>query len=200
MERKGLKETKAIISLKEEFVLREVFGQEVVRKQFISDVTGIPIEKIKSVALSSNFLRRSRKRQKQGILDFVMTLNNNVKIDVELQLRQQKFWVKRSLFYISHLYVDELFVGENYEKLKKCISISILDFNLLSDRMENHSIFTLKDDKGRELTDLFEFHVIELRKGLSGDDAVDSWVRLFQATTQMDLETKRKDSERRWRR
>jgi len=161
------KESVEIITLKEEYALREAFEQEEVRKQFISDITGIPLGQIKSITMNSNFLRRTRRREKQGILDFVMTLNDDVKIDVELQLRAQRFWVKRNLFYLSRLYADELFIGENYDKLKKCITISILDFNLLADRKENHSVFTLKDDQGRELTDLFELHVIELKKSLS---------------------------------
>lgn len=184
---RGRRKVKKIIPLKEEFVLREAFSREIVRKRFISDVTGIPMSEIKSVTLASNFLRRRRKKDKQGILDFVMTLNDDAKIDVELQLRKQKFWVRRVLFYLAHLYLDELFVGDNYWRLKKCITISILDFNLLDDREENHSKFTLRDSAGRELTDLFEVHVIELRKGPTGG-SVDDWVRLFNATTEEELE------------
>lgn len=188
MRRKGVRGSGYFSPLCEEYVLREAFGQESVRKQFICDITGIPLEEVKSVTLAPNYLRKSKKRIKQGILDFVMTMNNEVKIDVELQLRAQKFWVKRDLFYLARLYVDELFVGENYEKLKKCITISILDFNLLEDRRDNHSVFTLKDKQGRELTDLFEVHVVELRKDLSGNEAIDRWVKLFQAGSQEDLD------------
>lgn len=182
----GRRKVKRIISLKEEFVLREAFGREIVRKQFISDVMGIPMEQIKSVALASNFLRKAWKKAKQGVLDFVMTLNDNVKVNVELQVRKQKHWIKRNLFYLAHTYLDELFVGENYWKLKKCVTISILDFNLLEERKENHSSFTLRDKSGRELTDLFEVHVIELRKEPMGQ-AVDGWVRLFNAETEEEL-------------
>lgn len=188
MKRSFKAQNDAIISLKEEFVLRDAFGQESVRKEFISDVTGIPIGKIRSVELTSGFLRRGRRRKKQGILDFVMTMNDEAKIDVELQLRAQRFWKKRSLFYLAKLYVEDLYAGENYEKLKKCISISILDFILLDDREDNHSVFTLKDDRGREFTDLFEIHVIEMKKALSGNDGIDKWIRLFQAETRKDLE------------
>lgn len=177
---------KRIIPLKEEFVLREAFGREIVRKQFVSDVTGVPMEEIKSVTMSSNFLRKAKRKAKQGILDFVMTLNNDVKINVELQVRRQKYWIKRNLFYLSHLYLDELFVGENYGKLKRCVAISILDFNLLEDREENHSVFMLRDADGRNLTDLFEVHVIELRKKPAGQ-AVDDWIGLFNAETEEDL-------------
>ena len=84
-------------------------------KQFISDVVGIPMEQIKAVKVVSPFLRKRSKEQKLGIMDLSLTLNDDTKIDIELQLRSQKFWVKRNLFYLAHLYVDELWVGENYE-------------------------------------------------------------------------------------
>ena len=187
MKGKWVREVESFSPLCEEYVLREAFGQESVRKQFICDITGIQLTDVKSVTLAPNYLRKAKKRIKQGILDFVMTMDDEVRIDVELQLRPQKFWVKRNLFYLSRLYVDELFVGENYEKLKKCITISILDFNLLEDRHDNHSVFTLKDERGRELTDLFEIHVVELKKSLSGNEAIDRWVRLFQAKSHEDL-------------
>ena len=174
------------ISMKEEFAFREVFDREVVRKQFFSDVVGIPQEEIRSVRIVSPFLRKESRKQKLGILDLALTLNDDTKIDVELQLRSQRFWVKRNLFYLAHLYTDDLWVGENYDKLKRCITISILDFNLVSGT-EYHTVYTLKDKQGRELTDLFEMHIVELKKKLFGEDPVDGWIQLFNAQTKEEL-------------
>lgn len=175
------------ISMKEEFAFREVFGREAVRKQFVSDVVGIPQEEIRSVRIVSPFLRKGSRKQKLGILDLALTLNDDTKMDVELQLRSQRFWVKRNLFYLAHLYADELWVGENYDKLKKCITISILDFNLVPGA-EYHTVYTLRDKRGRELTDLFEVHIVELKKKLSGEEPVDGWIRLFNAKTKGELD------------
>lgn len=174
------------ISIKEEFAFREVFGREEVCRQFVSDVVGIPQEKIKSVRIISPFLRKKGRKQKLGILDLALTLNDDTKIDVELQLRSQRFWVKRNLFYLAHLYTDDLWVGENYDKLKRCITISVLDFNLVPGT-EYHTVYTLKDKHGRELTDLFEMHIVELKKKLSGEDPVDGWIQLFNAQTKEEL-------------
>ena len=173
----------AFYSLKEEFVLREAFRNEIVRKQFISDVTGIPMEEIRSVKQESGFLRKRHGKQKQGIMDFYMTLNNKVKINVELQLRAQNFWIKRELYYQAEAYGEELNVGENYEKLKKCISIGILDFNLAEGSKKAHARYTLRDDEGNELTDLFEIHVIQLKKEPEEGDPVGDWIHLFRADT-----------------
>ena len=75
-----------LISLKADFAAKELFAHEKVRKQFLSDTLGIPLKDIKSVRLLNPFLRRRYKRQKQGILDVVLELNDNAKIDIEMQV------------------------------------------------------------------------------------------------------------------
>ena len=174
------------ISVKADFAFKELFGIEIVRKQFISDVTGIPFERIRSVRIVNPFLRKRFSWQKQGILDVALELNDGTKIDVEMQLRQQKDWIKRNLFYLAKMYADNLWVGQKYERLKKCITISILDFQQIPGE-KNHSVFTLRDAEGKEWTDLFEIHVIELRKQLTGDSPINDWIRLFNATCEEDL-------------
>lgn len=175
------------VSLKrDEFAFREVFGVEAVRKQFISDVTGIPLKTIRSVRIVSPVLRKRTRKQKQGILDLALTLNDDTRIDIEVQLRSQKFWIKRNLFYLSHLYADELWTGEDYDKLKKSITISILDFKLLQGK-KYHSVYTLRDQDGEEFTDLLEVHIIELRKELTEESPVNGWIRLFNAETKEEL-------------
>ena len=175
------------VSLKrDEFAFREVFGVVAVRKQFISDVTGIPLETIHSVRIVSPILRKRTRKQKLGILDLALTLNDDTRIDIEVQMRRQQFWIKRNLFYLSHLYVDELWAGEDYDKLKKSITISILDFKLLSGQ-KYHSVYTLRDRDGKELTDLLEVHIIELGKELTEESPVDGWIRLFNAETKEEL-------------
>ena len=57
-----------LISLKYDYAFRELFSHEGIRKQFISDVTGIPLEDIKTVRLTTPFLWKRYQKQKQGIL------------------------------------------------------------------------------------------------------------------------------------
>lgn len=167
-------------SLKADFAVKELFAHEKVRKQFLSDVLGIPIAQIKSVRLTNPFLRKLLRRQKQGVLDIALVLNDDTKIDIEMQVHVQKHWVRRDLYYLARMYADDLMLGENYGKLRRCVSISLLDFKLFPEKQEYHSIYRLRDDAGRELTDLWEVHIIELGKKLTGS-AVDDWIRLFNA-------------------
>ena len=90
------------------------------------------------------------------------------------------------MFYLSKMFTEDLQFGEKYLKLKKCISISILDFNL-DNAAEYHRVYRLRDEKGNEFTDLLEVHIIELRKALSGSGRMDDWIRLVNAEKEEDL-------------
>ncbi len=63
------------------------------------------------------------------------------------------------------MYVEQIQAGQDYDTFKKCVSISILDFKLLSDTESFYSCFHLREDTRHSLyTDKMEFHVIELPK------------------------------------
>lgn len=180
------KDTKEPVSLKYDEVYREVFACENVRKQFLSDVLGIPLESITAARLVTPHLWRRYRNQKPGILDMALELNDDIKVNVELQIRRQKYWIKRQLFYLAKMYEEDLRIGQNYGKLKRCISIGILDFQLLEGE-KYHSVYRVRDEYGEELTGLWEIHIIELRKSLQGSE-VDDWIRLFNAKSDEELD------------
>lgn len=184
----GTGENMNLISLKNDYAFRELFTHENVRKQFISDVLGIRMEDIKSVRLATPFLWKRYRMQKLGIMDLALNVKmaGNAKAGIEMQVRVQKNWTKRALFYLAKMYTDDLKTGQDYSKLRKCISISILDFDLV-DGDEYHTVYRLRDKNGKDLTDLFEVHIIELRKKLNGMNAVNDWIRLFNAESEEDL-------------
>ena len=62
-----------------------------------------------------------------------------------------------------------------------------MDFNLTQGE-EYHTEYRLRTKGGKELTDLFELHIVELRKPLGETDGLDDWIRLFNATAEEDLE------------
>ena len=77
-------------------------------------------------------------------------------------------------------------VRENYARLKRCVCISILDFNL-DDSPKYHKVYRLRDEEGNEYTDMLEVHIIELGKKINGTWRMDEWIRLFNAKTEEDL-------------
>ena len=151
-----------IISPKYDFSAKELFSIEMIRKYFISDVLDIPVEQIHSVRLSNTFLWKRYRRQKQGILDVLVELNDDTKINIELQVVPYAHWVKRILFYLSKIFTEDLKVGDNYSRLNRCVSISILDFNLKEGEKYN-TIYRLR----------YEAHLKEIR----GRNAREDYVR-----------------------
>ena len=117
----------------------------------------------------------------------VLELNDNAKINIEMQVRRQKHWTRRNLYYLAGMYTDGLMLGERYEKLPRCISISLLDYDFFPGREEYHAVYRLRDSEGRDLTDLWELHIIELTKALKGTP-VDDWIRLFNAEREEELD------------
>lgn len=100
-------------------VYREVFAHENVRKQFLSDVLELPLESIRTARLVTPHLWKWYRSQKQGILDMALELDDDTKVNVELQVRMQKHWVKRELFYLAKIYEEDLRVGQDYGRLKR---------------------------------------------------------------------------------
>ncbi len=137
--------------------------------------------------LASPFLWKRYSGQKQGILDVRVELNDDRMVNIELQINMLACWDKRSLFYLAKMFTEELLVGEQFHRLKKCICINLLDFNLDEDP-EYHRIYRLRNEKGQEYSDLFEMHVIELGKKLKGTEPVDEWIRLMNVRTEEELE------------
>ena len=176
-----------IISPKCDFCMKELFENETIRKYFISDVLGLPVEEIKSVRLMNPFLWKRRQEQKQGILDVLLELNDLTKINIEIQRKSLSYWDKRQVFYLAKLFTADLRVGEDYKRAKRCVSISILDFNL-TDRAEYHNVYLLRDEKGNVFSDILEIHTLELRKKLTGQGAVEEWLRFFNVEREEDLD------------
>ena len=154
-----------IIPLKYDFCIKEVMENETVRKHFISDVLSIPLRDIQSVRILNPFLWKRYKKQKLGILDIQLELNNNTKINIEIQLKQMLDWKKRSVFYLAKMFTADLRRGEDYDKAKRCIVITILDFEL-EDCVSNdyHNVYMLRNKNGILYTDVLELHTIELKK------------------------------------
>lgn len=136
--------------------------------------------------LENSFLSRRSRKEKQCILDVRLLLNDDRRINIELQIRRLAYWDKRSLYYLAKMYTDDLYSGQSYDRLKKCIVIDILDFS--GDKNPGyHKVYRLRDEDGRLYSDQFEVHIIELNKKLSGG-RLDDWIRLLQINSREELE------------
>ncbi|UQZ83232.1 PD-(D/E)XK nuclease family transposase [Paenibacillus konkukensis] len=101
---------------------------------------------------------------KQSIMDIKARTAQGELLNIEMQLFNPYHMEKRTLFYWSEMYYHQIPKGSNYTKLKKCVTINILNYSSLpNDRY--HSVFHLREDHtGIPLLDDIEIHVIELTK------------------------------------
>ena len=175
-----------IISPKFDFCMKELFRHTEIVKYFLCDMLDIPAEEIHSIELKNTFLWKRYRNHKQGILDVLLEMNNNTKINIELQIKVIKHWDSRELFYAGKLLTDDLWVGADYSNIKRCIMISILDFNF-TENEEYHHIYRLMNSQGEVFSDLLEIHILELNKKLKGNKPENNWINLFNAESEVDL-------------
>lgn len=148
-----------------DFAFKEIMMNEDARVGFLSAVLKLNPADIKETQLLNTYLRKVHEKDKLGILDVRVRMNNNTEIDIEINLSELAVWADRSLFYLSKMYTEQINAGQDYSVFKKCVSISILDFVLFRDDPNFYSCFHLREDtRGTVYTDKMEFHVIELPK------------------------------------
>lgn len=176
-----------IVSLKTDFAFKEFMSNEVVLRYFLAATLDVDVDLIRSVRLLNPFLGRFFRRQKQGILDVLVEFNDDTKINIEMQMTKQKYWKQRNLFYLGKMYVDDLRFGEHYIRLRRCIGISLLDFNL-DEEGSGHRVYRMRDEHGGDFSDMWELHIIELKKFFGPEDALADWVLLFNAKTEEELD------------
>ncbi|MBW7474833.1 Rpn family recombination-promoting nuclease/putative transposase [Paenibacillus oenotherae] len=101
---------------------------------------------------------------KQSIMDIKAKTSKGELLNIEMQLFNPYHMEKRTLFYWSEMYYHQIPKGSNYNILKKCVTINILNYSCLPNN-RYHSVFHLREDHtGIPLLDDIEIHVIELTK------------------------------------
>jgi predicted transposase/invertase (TIGR01784 family) len=161
-----------LMSRKNDYVFKRVFGDERNKDILISLLNAVLVETVVDVTLLNPEFRSDMLEEKLGILDVKVKTNYNAYIDVEIQLNPTIAFEKRILYYWSKLYSEVLKKGDSYDKLEKTISISILDYNRISDRQLHHRFMLFDRESQILLTDVMEIHYLELRKlkSISKDD------------------------------
>ena len=176
-----------------DFAFKEIMRNDHARIGFLSAILKINPLDIKETIILNTDLSKVHENDKQGILDVRILMNNLVEIDIEIQLAEFKEWASRSLFYLAKMYTEQIKKGQDYDILKKCVSISILDFTLFHDTKEFYSCFHLLEDTRHSLyTDKLEFHVLELSKLppelQENNNDVLLWAKFIKAERKEDFE------------
>ena len=174
-----------------DFAFKELMTDAEIRIGFLSAVLNLKPQEIKHTDILNTYLKKEHEDDKQGILDVRISMNDNTEIDIEIQVAKFPSWQARSLFYWSKLYSKQIQSGQNYDTLKKCISISILDFELLPIH-KFYSCYHLAEDTDHSIyTDKIEFYVIELPKipeEFKNDNLILLWAKFLNAERKEEFE------------
>ena len=169
-----------------DYVFKRIFGRvgnEEITKSFINSILDTKIE---SVNLEGNtILEKDLLDDKVGILDIKAKLDNEVLCDIEMQVLNYKNIDKRIMFYWSKLYSSNIKSGQNYNSLKKTISILIANFEMenLNKIPKGHTEWKIREKNFSKivLTNVFELHIIELPKikRLKKEKNLEKWIKLL---------------------
>ena len=97
-----------------DFVFKKVFGNnKTVLEDFLKAVLDLPGEEYKDLKVIDSCLNREFIEDKLGVLDIKINTASGKVIDVEVQVKPQRFIWKRMLFYTSKMVVEQMQAGHN---------------------------------------------------------------------------------------
>ncbi|MGL4346231.1 MAG: Rpn family recombination-promoting nuclease/putative transposase [Cellulosilyticaceae bacterium] len=157
---------KGLLDPKVDFVFKNIFGSEKHPEILISFLNAIlkPLEPIVGVEIKGTDIAKHFIEDKYSRLDIKAVTSQHEIINIEIQLKNEHNMVKRSLYYLSKMYEEQLGEGDDYAALKRTICINILNFKYLKTEIF-HTGYRLKEiQTNEELTDIIEMHFIEIPK------------------------------------
>jgi predicted transposase/invertase (TIGR01784 family) len=119
---------------------------------------------------------------KEVRLDVVAEASDKRIINVEIQRKKKENFIKRSLFYWSELYFQQLPKGGDFIDLHQTVCINILEENLFPDKRFWHTYHMREDETHELLTDDEEIHFLELgkMKRFNEDSPVTWWLEFIK--------------------
>ena len=185
---------KYVVKAKLDIIFKKLFADpknEDILKAFISDILDIPLEDIKKIEITNPELVPEIMDEKFVRIDVKLTVNDSL-VNIEIQINNEGFYEDRSLFQWSRLFVSDLKQGQDYDELKKCISINIINFNLFN-CSSYHSSFSVREDTRHErLSDKCAIHFFELKKIKKGkpntEDRKELWMQLIDAESEEEFD------------
>ncbi|MGL4945305.1 MAG: Rpn family recombination-promoting nuclease/putative transposase, partial [Fusobacteriaceae bacterium] len=169
-----------LLDPKMDFIFKKIFGNEQEKSVLLSflNLALRPVDPIVDVELRNVEMTKESLENKNSRLDIKAVTDNGTIINIEIQLTNKFNMGKRTLFYWSKLYSEQLKEGEDYKQLNKTVCINILNFNYFKEIESYHSIFKIREDKsGVILEDDLEIHFLELTKlsGFDKNDPLTGW-------------------------
>ena len=150
-----------------DFCFKELMQNPKVRKGFIAAILGKAPKEVRRTTLVPTALRKESEDDKLGILDVLIELEDETKMNMEMQVSYFDCWTNRVLFYLGKIYTGQIKEGEDYDKLRKCIHVSILEFVHFPQDIALKRIIERQLENGKtekETADLLGMDIQEVRE------------------------------------
>jgi len=180
-----------------DLVFKKIFGTEQnknVLKSLINSVLPKD-EQIVEVTIKNPYNEQDFVGDKLSVVDIKATDEKGRWYDIEIQVKEQKYYGKRAIFYLSEIYSNQLNEKDSYDKLRKTIIISILDFDYFLNDKRYFRRCCYKDFDTDQLYPEFDFadlYFVELRKFDNEfkhiKTTLDRWITFLNRATELDKE------------
>lgn len=134
---------------------------------------------------------------KKSILDIHARTEDGTRINIEIQLTNRQDMEKRTLYYWSCIFSDQMQKGMSYSELAQTVTINILNFRYVRATEAYHTTFHLYEDTDQFLlTDALEIHFMEIPKLLTNwrkrtvslhEDRLVRWLLLLEAAEDAEI-------------
>lgn len=176
-------------------VFKKIFGDKNHKNILISFLNSVldfkDLKIIVDVTLANPYQIPKIPELKETILDIQATNKNGDTFIVEMQKKDLGDFTKRSLYYTSKAYVQQLPKGTDYTILKKVYFIGILNFNIFENKEFISRHLIVNQQTNTQDLDDFEFSFIELPKFTKKLEQLttilDKWIYFIQNASNLEL-------------
>jgi predicted transposase/invertase (TIGR01784 family) len=182
-----------ILSPRNDIIFKLFFADErniELLTDFLKSVLDIPADDYDELSITDPHLLREYPDDKLGIIDVKLKTKTGKIINIEIQVAQMPQMRERILFYDAKMITEQIGNGEDYDKIKRVISVIITDYSLIAENLNYHHRFLLYDPINQvTFTNALEIHTLELPKipGDSDGTPLWNWMKFLDARTEEDL-------------
>jgi predicted transposase/invertase (TIGR01784 family) len=178
------------LSPKSDIIFRLFFSDERnidLLRDFLKAVLDLPASDYNEIAILDPHLLSDRPDDKMGIVDVKLTSKSGKIIHLEVQVLPVPHMENRVVYYQSKMITEQIGKGDDYDQIKRTISIVITDYNFIKATTKYCKRFLYCDpDDSIVFTDISEIYALDLTKLPTEFDgsALCDWLKFLAAETE----------------
>ncbi|MGF7184402.1 putative transposase/invertase (TIGR01784 family) [Desulfitispora alkaliphila] len=183
-----------------DFVFKALFGREdATSKQLLIDLLNDTLrakgeDLIVSIQYLNPFNYKEHEFDRLSVLDIKAQTEKGERVNIEVQVKPEVSYRKRSLYYWARTYAETIGEAEPYEELKKTIVINIMDYEAISESKKLHTHFKLLErEEYFTLTEDLQIHYLEvpkLTKDIEELEGIELWIAFLKEAGRVGNEEK----------